>query len=59
MGCKTKNRIGQRGQVLLEGIFLMLFLTSVLIVMMSFTKNQQGILKRYELPAKIHFQKNR
>jgi hypothetical protein len=37
----------------------MLFLASVFLVMMNFTKNQQGVLKRYELSQKIHSRKNR
>jgi hypothetical protein len=37
----------------------MLFLTTVLAVLMNFTKKQDEVLKTYELPEKIHFQKNR
>jgi hypothetical protein len=36
----------------------MVFMTSVLIVLMSFVKKQNGVMKNYELPAKIKY-KNR
>lgn len=37
----------------------MLALASAFLVLMNFTKNQNGVFKKYELPEKIRAQKSR
>jgi competence protein ComGC len=46
----------QKGQVLIEGLLLMLFLVSVLVVLMNFTKKQNEVFKKNELPTKLKYQ---
>lgn len=47
------ERANEKGQVLIEGLFVMVFLVGLLLVVMSFIKKQNEVLKKYELPAKI------
>lgn len=51
------DRPTQKGQILIEGLFLMAFITSVLLVLAAFIKKQNEVFKNYELPAKIKYQK--
>lgn len=44
---------------MVEGLVLMLFLSSVLFVFVSFTKKQDEVLKKYELPSKVRYKKYR
>jgi len=47
------DRANEKGQVLIEGLLAMTFLVSVLLGLMTFVKKQNGVIKKYELPAKI------
>lgn len=47
------EREAEKGQVLVEGLLLMLFILSVFLVLVNFMKSQNKVLKKYELPAKI------
>lgn len=51
-------RKNEKGQVLVEGLFVMIFLTGLLLVLMGSIKKQNEVFKKYELPAKIKY-KNR
>lgn len=52
------DRKTQKGQVLIEGLFMMVFIAGILLVVMGFIKKQDEGFKKYELPAKIKY-KNR
>ncbi|HEY8269804.1 MAG TPA: hypothetical protein VIG33_02880, partial [Pseudobdellovibrionaceae bacterium] len=53
---RPMDRKLQKGQVLIEGLLLMLFLVSVLVVLMNFTKKQNEVFKKNELPTKLKYQ---
>lgn len=46
----------EKGQVLIEGLLLMVLIVSVFLVLLNFSKKQKEVLKNYELPAKIKYQ---
>ena len=50
------DRKTEKGQVLVEGLFVMIFLVSILVVLMNFIKKQNGVFKKYEIPAKLQYQ---
>lgn len=47
------DRQNEKGQVLIEGLFMMMVLVGIILVLMAFVKKQNEVIKKYELPAKI------
>lgn len=47
------DRTFEKGQIIIEGLLLMIFLASTILILIRFSHKQEEVLKKYELPAKI------